>query len=210
MALAGSLPIVLQSALSSLESFLSSHAVLYGRSGDNNKAMRSDRLKSLLAVVTVLLRGCCLQHEGTFCHISTLWARPLSLAEIACMAGVCSKTVSRCFDDLINLGFLESSQIKRRNPKTGKFEVSVGLRHFTEKFWAALGLLADYKKAVKWAKENAKRRLIVPFKTVSKKIKSAGVSTKYILKPVLAALDSDHMRVKQQCSKILAMLRPRK
>lgn len=210
MALASSLPIVLQEALSFLETFLLSNAVKFGRSGERHRAMRSDRRKNILAVAVVLLRGCCLQHDGVICHFSGLWVRPLSIPEIATLAQVCPKTVSRCIADLVDLGLLKSKQIKRKNYRTGEIEVSIGIRHFTEKFWKALGLLDDYKKAVAWAKENAKRFFVMPFKGVREKIKSTVMAAKNIVGQVMENLNSDQRRVSEKSNWILNMLRQKK
>ncbi|MCM1225221.1 MAG: hypothetical protein NC548_63295 [Lachnospiraceae bacterium] len=210
MALASSLPIVLQEALSFLGSFLLSRGVKFGRSGERQRAMRSDRRENILAVASVLLRGCCLQHEGIICHFSGLWVRPMSIPEIATLAQVCPKTVSRCIADLVDLGLLKSTQIKRKNYRTGQIEVSIGIRHFTEKFWDALGLLEDYKKAVAWAKENAKRYLVMPFKGVHQKIKSTVTAAKNIVNQVMENLTPDQQRVREKSAWILNMLRQKK
>lgn len=185
-----SLPIVLQSAMSFLESFIISHFVRFGRSGTSNRSMRSDRRNNILNVVQVMLRGCCLQHKGVFCHISVMWARPLSIAEIACMAGISYKTVSRCIADLVNLGLIESVQIKRKNPKTRQFEVSIGIRRFTKKFWSALGLTSLFEKSREWAEKNGKRKFTLPFKAISLKVKNTYSSTEQLVKFVLGKVSN--------------------
>ncbi len=201
---------MLQDALSSLATFLASHAVIFGRSGERQRAMRSDRRENLLAVASVFVRCCSLQHGGVICHFSGFWVRPMTLTEIATLASVCPKTVSRCIKDLVDLGLMECEQIKRKNPKTGQIEVSIGIRRFTDKFWAALGLTGAYQRAKEWAEKHGKRRFILPFKGVHQKIKNTVVAAKNIVNQVIENLNPDQLRVKQNCDRILEMLRQRK
>lgn len=166
-----SLPIVLQSCLNVLAFYLSSPDVRFGRSGKRLRGMRSDRRNNILAVAAVLIRSCCLQHGGVFCRIEKGWARLISIPEMAARAGIVTRTVSRCLADLVDLGLIECKQIKRKNPITGQLEVSVGIRRFTNKFWKMVNLAKLFDDSIKWAKENGKRRLIVPFKKISLKLK---------------------------------------
>lgn len=198
-----SLPIVLQNALALLVPFLTSHAVKYGRSGERHRAMRSDRANNILTVVTAMLRGCSLQHGGVICHFSGLWVRPLTIAEIATLAQICPKTVSRCIADLVDLGLIECTQIKRKNPRTGLFEVSIGIRKFTEKFWKAIELWDLFVKSCQWAKEHGRRRLIMPFKVVSLKINNTVKHASTLVGDVLNNLSEGAIRTKFWCNKIL-------
>lgn len=135
----------------------------------------------------------------------------MSIAEIATLTGVCSKTVGNCISDMIDLGLIECSQIKRRNKETGRLEVSIGIRRFTDKFWRALGLYDLYKKSVDWAKKEARRKLLMPFKSVSCKAKQAVSTAKQIVNKVLGSLDNpESKRIKFGCQLILDMLRSKK
>lgn len=204
---AATLPIVLQTALSFLATYLASHAVAYGRSGNRQRGMRSDRRNNILAVATAMIRGCCLQHDGVICQFFGNFVRPMSIAEFATLAQICPKTVSRCIGDMKDLGLIECIQIKRKNPKTGQFEVSIGIRRFTKKFWKALGLWDFFQKSCTWAKEHGKRKLVMPFKGVSLKVKNTCTAAKDTVKSVLAGISEEAQRVKYNCDKIREMLR---
>ena len=205
------LPLPLQQAINHLSSFLSSHAIRYGRSGSRHRGMRSDRRQNILAIATAMLHGASLQHDGLICLITRFWARPMSIAEMAHMAGICAKTASRCLADMQDLGLIECTQIKRRNKETGLLEVSIGIRRFTKKFWQALGLWDLYQQSVKWAKERAQRKLVMPFKSVSCKAKQAAKKAGGVVKAALGKMvDPDANRVRMNCQKILDMLRNKK
>lgn len=204
---ASPLPIVLQSGLALLSGYLDTHAVKYGRSGERHRGMRCDRKNNILNVSSVMLRGCCLQHDGLICHFSGMWVRPMCIAEIATMAKICKKTVSRCIADMVDLDLIETTQIKRKNPKTGEVEVSIGIRRFTKKFWKALGLWDLFKQGCQWAKEHGRRRLVMPFKSVSLKVKSSFNKAGKVVQAVLGELSEEQKRVKYNCNLILDMLR---
>lgn len=196
-----SLPLPIQLALDSLASFLESHAVKYGRSGERWRGMRCDRRQHILGVASAMLRGCSLQHDGLVCLITRFWARPMSIAEISTLAGISTKTASRCMGDMEDLGLIERAQIKRRNPQTGLLEVSIGIRRFTKKFWQALGLFDIYQRSVLWAKKEARRRLLMPFKAISTKAKSYGSAAGQVVKAVISRLanpDAERRRSRQQ------------
>lgn len=203
-----SLPLIIQNALTLLVPFLTSHAVKYGRSGERHRAMRCDRANNILGVAIAMLRGCSLQHGGVICHFSGIWVRPLTIAEIATLAQICPKTVSRCIADMVDLGLIECTQIKRKNPRTGQFEVSIGIRKFTEKFWKAIALWDLFVKSCQWAKEHGRRRLIMPFKGISLKIKNTVKTAGNIAKSVLETMTDE--RIKNNCDSILTMLRQKK
>lgn len=208
--MAASFPLVIETCLSLLPGFVKSPFVLFGRPGQNSRAMRSDRQSNFLSVLIVLVKSCSLQHEGLFCHIGDNWARPITVPEIASYCGISEKTVDRIFGDMNALGIVESKQIKRKNPKTGQLEVSIGLRRFTPKFWEQLGLTGFFKDSCEWAKKNAQRFLVMPFKGISAHLKKSATVVKDLAKPVLEALSDDSKRIKEQCSKILKMVRQRK
>lgn len=210
MALTSALPLVIQDSLKFISSYLLSAAVVFGRSGNHQRGMREDRRLNIEAVLGVLLRSCCLQHKGIFCHFSRFWVRPISIPEIAQYIGVCTKTVARCLADLVDLGLIECSQIKRKNPLTGQFEVSIGIRRFTDKFWEAIGQLEKYKQAEKWALRNGRRKFLCPFKQISLQIKQTAQSAKNLVKETLGNLSAEAMKVKENCQSILTMLRQQK
>lgn len=205
-----SLPLIIQDSLNFISAYLLSPAVMFGRSGKSPRAMRSDRRGNLQKVLAVLIRGCCLQHGGIICHMTRFWVRPLSIPEIAAYVGVCARTVARCMADLVDLGLIECSQIKRKNPITGQIEVSIGIRRFTDKFWEAIGQLEKYKEAEKWAKKNGKRKFLCPFKQVGATIKQAAQSASTLAHKAIKGLESDAMKIRQNCNKIITMLRQNK
>ena len=207
---AASLPLVIQDSLKFISSYLLSTAVAFGRSGDHQRRMRSDRRANIEAILGVLLRSCCLQHKGIFCHFTRFWVRPLSIPEISQYIGVCTKTVARCLADLVDLGLIECNQIKRKNQLTGQFEVSIGIRRFTDKFWTAIGQLEKYRQAEKWALEHGRRKFLCPFKQISLGIKQTTQSAKILVKETLGNLSAEAMRVQQNCLSILTMLRQQK
>lgn len=205
-----SLPLVIQDSLNFISSYLLSAAVVFGRSGDRKRGMRSDRRANIEAVLGVLLRSCCLQHKGVFCHFSRFWVRPLSIPEMAKYLEICTKTVARCLADLADLGLIECHQIKRKNPLTGQFEVSIGIRRFTDKFWEAIGQLEKYRQAEKWALEHGRRKFTCPFKAISLKIKETFQQAGEMVGDVLKTLSESAMRAQFWCDKIKIMLNKNK
>lgn len=197
-----SLPLIIQNSIIFVSAYLLSPAVIFGRSGNRKRGMRSDRRKNLEAVLCVLLRSCCLQHKGVFCHFTRFWVRPISIPEIAKYLGICTRTVSRCLADLVDLGLIECKQIKRKNPITMQFEVSIGLRRFTDKFWKAIGQLEKYRQATKWAVENGKRRFTCPFKVVSLKTKKIFYQAKEVVEDTVNNLSEGAKRAQFWCDKI--------
>lgn len=205
-----SLPLIIKDSLGFISAYLLSPAVMFGRSGISPRAMRSDRRGNLQKVLAVLIRGCCLQHDGIICHITRFWVRPLSISEIAKYVGICTRTVARCLADLVDLGLIECYQIKRKNPITGQFEVSIGIRKFTDKFWTAIGQLEKYREAEKWAKKNGKRKFLCPFKQIGESIKQAAQSANTLAKKAIKGLETDAMKIRKNCNAILTMLRQKK
>lgn len=197
-----SLPLVIQDSIRFVTAYLLTPAVLFGRSGDRKRGMRSDRRANIEAVLGVLLRSCCLQHKGIFCHFTRFWVRPLSIPEIAKYLDICAKTVARCLADLVDLGLIECKQIKRKNPVTGQFEVSIGIRRFTDKFWEAIGQLEKYRQAEKWAVINGRRKFTCPFKAISLKLKDTFKQAGELAGNVLNTLSEGAMRAQYWCNKI--------
>lgn len=204
------LPFVIQESLNRFTAYLESPEVVDGRSGDRKRSMRSDRRGNIVKVVRVMLLGCCLQHGGLICRMARFWARPMSIPEIARLAGMTVITVARCMADLVDLGLLESGQIKRKSLKTGQLEVSVGLRNFTDKFWSAMGLLEKFKAGVEWAKKNGRRKLDLPFKGISQKVKETFAKAGDVIGAVFKNLDVKSLQVKANCAEIQKLFRQRK
>lgn len=205
-----SLPLVIQDSIRFVTAYLLTPAVIFGRSGDRKRGMRSDRRENIEAVLCVLLRACSLQHNGVFCHFTRFWVRPLSIPEIAKYLDICARTVARCLANLVDLGLIECKQIKRKNPVTGQFEVSIGIRRFTDKFWKAIGQLEKYRQAEKWALEHGRRKFLCPFKTISIKMKNTVKQAGAIAKDVLNNLSEGAMRTQFWCNKIITMIHKNK
>jgi len=202
---AKNLPFLLQTALSLLPVFILS--LKRARPGAI-RAMRPERRESLEKVLYVLLLHCSLQYSGAFCQITRVWVRPLTIEEIAKLAGLKFCNVVRCLADLRALGYIMGTQIKRKNQHTGRLEVSPGLRIFTMKFWEDLGLKDKFVKAVKWARENCNQQFKMRFKSIAIKVKEAAIGAKKVVNSVMQKmLDPDAERVKNHCSRILAMLK---
>lgn len=204
------LPFVIQESLNRFIAYLESPEVVDGRSGDRKRSMRSDRRGNIVKVVRVMLLGSCLQHGGLICRMSRFWARPMSIPEMARLAGMTVITVARCIADLVDLDLLESGQIKRKSLKTGQLEVSVGLRNFTDKFWEAMGLLEKFKAGVEWAKKNGRRKLELPFKGISQKVKETFSKAGDLLGSVFKSLDVKALQVNANCAEIQKLFRQRK
>lgn len=207
---AASLPILITTALNSLSDLMASKEIIYGCPGHEGIAMRADKRGNIQKGLEVLIRSCSLQHDGVICRIFDAVARPLTVVEMAHFAGFSERTAARVIDYLVKMGWVESKQIRRKNPKTGQIEVSWGIRRFTQKFWAALGLWRLFKESLAWAKEHGKRRLIVPFKAISVKVKSTVKHVSSLVKSVLGDMSDDALRVKNNCDILLGMLRQRK
>ena len=205
-----SLPRLIQDSLGFIAAYLLTPAVMFGRSGNRKRGMRSDRRQNLEAVLCVLLRACSFQHNGIFCHFTRFWVRPLSIPEIAKYLGICTKTVARCLADLVDLGLIECRQIKRKNPLTGQFEVSIGIRRFTDNFWKAIGQLEKYRQAEKWALEHGRRKFLCPFKAISVKAKETFKQAGEMVGDVLKTLSEGAMRAQFWCDKIRESIRQKK
>lgn len=205
MPTATALPLLITTLLGLLPDFTASAKFLFGRPGGSGKKMKSDHAANLRAVLMVLARGCALQYDGLICHFEDGWVRPLTIPEIAVITGLNEKTIDRCLAELEAMGLLESRQIKRRNPTTGRLEVSGGLRKFTKKFWLAVGLWRLFQKGLDWAKRHGKRKFLLPFKGISVKARAVATKVGDLVKPFLAGLDPDAARIKFPSDKLLTI-----
>lgn len=165
MANLAKLPFIIQFSLNLLSGFI------VGAFADSRakgvRALRSDRIASMQAIMEVLLRACCLEQDGRCCVIAGRIARPITIATIAKRAGRSRRTVVRVLGELVRYGWLDSWQIKRKSPDGIGYLVYRGLRSFTSKFWQALGLAKLFRKGVTWAKQHRKLGFEIPFKRVS-------------------------------------------
>ena len=202
-----SFPLVLQAACARLPDLLQRNR--YARKGCQ-RAMRSDRRDSFARLLPVLLGGVSLQHGGAICAINGRSVRPLTREDMAQKTGLSIPTIDRLLEQLRELGYLESKQIKRKNKINGIFEVSPGLRFFTDKFWKEFTLLDMFKKSVAWAKKHCSRYFSLKFKTISLKSRELFSSTKELLNPVLKELNPENNKIQGECHKILTMLRQRR
>lgn len=207
--MAASLPLVLTKALENLPVVMNSQEILYNCPGHEGTAIRKDKLANLIAGISVLIRTTCLQHGGLFCLITKNWARPLTVVEFSRLSGFSERTGARVIDYLVKMGWATSRQIKRKNPRTGQMEVSAGIRSFTRKFWEALRLWEMFKAASEWAKNNARRAFLLPFKAISVKARAVATKVGDLVKPFLARLD-DAARVKFHCNQIRKTIRQNK
>lgn len=201
------LPFLLQNALLLVPAFLNS--IRRSRPG-LIRAMRQERYESLLILLPVLLMSVSLQHMGAICRINGAWVRPLTVDEMVELTGLSKACVNRCLAFLRECGFIYGSQIKRKNPATGRFEVSPGLRFFTQKFWDALGLKRKFESSIEWAKNHCKRKFLMPFKGITLKVKSTFSSAKDTLQTVLKNLDPTAQKIVTNCNKIREMVRQQK
>lgn len=207
MASSSALPLPLQRAIDSLPSFISS--ISKARPG-LIRAMRSERKAAMLGILKAVLLSTSLQHDGAVCQVNDKWAKPKTVEELAEDAGVSYAAAKRCLSFLAQLGYLESRQIKRKNKVNGQLEVSPGLRFLARKFWLSVGLWELYKQSVAWAKKHCSRSFSIKFKSISLKSRELFSTAKEVLQPVLKSLDLENKKIKNECNKILAMLRERK
>ena len=198
MALNPAIPFVLQKAIDFLPFFVIS--IAKARPG-LIRAMRSDRQECMIKFLTAILLATSLQHDGAVCYINESWVKPKTLAELAESAGISYSQAKRCLALLVQLGFIVSKQIKRKNPINSQFEVTPALRYLTPKFWQAVGLFDLFKRSVAWAKKNCRRMLLMPFKVIKlaeKIVKQVGA----VVEDVMQNLSDDALRVQYWCNKI--------
>lgn len=174
------------------------------------RGMRRDRYNNLHKLLSALVCAVSLQHNGAICVLNGRYVRPLTREDMANKTGLSIPTIDRLLEQLREWGYLESKQIKRKNKINGIFEVSPGLRFFTDKFWKEFSLLDMFKKSVSWAKKHCSRSFSLKFKSISLKSRELFSTTKEVLHPVLKSLNYENGKIKTECSKILTMLRQRK
>lgn len=179
------LPLLLQKALDGLSSLI--NRLDYARP-DCIRAMRPERKRSLVKLLSCMIRSCSLQHNGTLVAVNGPYARPKIVNEYAVQSGLSVPNVKRCLADLRDLGYISGKQIKRKNSISGGLEVTPGLRQFTEKFWRDLGLLELFKEQVEWAKKHASKKLFLPFRAVKAKLQETAKSAGQVVKQVMDKL----------------------
>lgn len=172
-------PFLLQRAVTQVSSLFSSSSILFGREISAKRCMRGDRIRSSIALVTVMLNHCLLQKDGVISHIdmTTRKARPMPVSELARLAGLTYKTAHRCIRDLVELDLLVVEKQIKRKSLGGPLEVSVCVRKLTDRFWEMLGLLKKYRQAVAWAKQTAKYIFLYTFKRIKVKVREVATSS---------------------------------
>lgn len=202
MTLKSALPLLIQRAIDNISDFVDS----LERPG-SIRAMRPERNDSLKKLLTAMLLSCSLQHEGAICKINDKWTKPKTIKELADQAKISFDQAKRCLAFLMELKFITSKQIKRKNKVNGQLEVSPGLRFFTEKFWRALGLCDLFKKSVEWAKKHCKRMFLMPFKGIIQKAKKDFAAAGEVMESVLKVMTPEQERTKFWCDKIRRRIR---
>lgn len=201
-----SIPLILRSAWAFLPDLLDRNR--YSRPGCV-RGMRVDRRTNFHRLLSALLCSVSLQHNGALCVINGRYVRPLTREDMAQKTGLSIPTIDRLLEQLREWGYLESKQIKRKNKINGIFEVSPGLRFFTEKFWKEFSLLEMFKKSVSWAKKHCSRSFSLKFKSISLKSRELFSTAKEVLHPILKVLNPEKEKIQAECHKILNMLRKR-
>lgn len=200
------IPLILRTAWAFLPDLLEKNR--YSRAGCL-RGMRSDRRVNFFRLLSALLCSVSLQHSGALCIINGRYVRPITREDMARKTGLSIPTIDRLLEQLRAWGYLESKQIKRKNKINGIFEVSPGLRFFTDKFWKEFSLLDMFKKSVSWAKKHCSRSFSLKFKSISLKSRELFSTVKEVLHPVLKALNPKNEKIQVECHKILNMLRKR-
>lgn len=185
MYLTSSLPLLLQKAIDSVSSLVD--GLSHARPGCI-RAMRPERKRSLVKLLSCMIRSCSLQNGGTLVAVNGSYVRPKTVNEYAAQTGLSIDNVKNCLVDLRALGYIAGNQIKRKNSISGGLEVTPGLRQFTEKFWRDLGLLELFKEQVAWAKEHATKKLLLPFRKVKAKLQDTAKSAGQVVKQVMGKL----------------------
>lgn len=185
MSITSSLPLLLQKALESLSTLVDS---LSHARPDCIRAMRPERKRSLVKLLTCMIRSTSLQHDGTLVAVNGPYARPKTVKEYAVQSGLTIDNVKNCLADLRALGYIEGHQIKRKNPISGGLEVTPGLRQFTRKFWEDLGLWDLFREQVEWAKKHATKKLFLPFRAVKAKLQDTAKEAGQVVKQVMGKL----------------------
>lgn len=198
LASASAIPLPLQKAINFLPCFII--AIAKARPG-LIRAMRSDRQECMIKFLTALLLSTSLQHDGAICYINESWVKPKTLQELAESARISYSQAKRCLALLVQLGFITSKQIKRKNRISGKFEVSPAMRYLTQKFWQAVGLLDLFRQSVAWAKKHCKRIFLMPFKAVKLAEKTAHQAGS-VVGEVMRNLSEGAIRAQYWCNKI--------
>lgn len=201
------IPLVLRVAWAYLPDFLLRNK--YSRAGCL-RGMRRERRDNFFRLLCALLCSVSLQHSGALCILNGRSVRPITREDMAQKTGLSIPTIDRLLEQLRAWGYLESKQIKRKNKINGLFEVSPGLRYFSEKFWKEFDLLDMFKKSVSWSKKHCSRSFSLHFKTISIKAKEVFSTARETLQPVLNSLRQNNGKIQAQCHKILTMLRQQK
>lgn len=151
---APSLPLALSLAQDRLARVLEHPDLLH--SGTRCRRMRPERLDAVRRVLTVLVRCLDLRH-GVFVRLLDGGKRavPLTVYEIAELAGVGVRRSERVLASLRDAGFLETRRqfVRKPDGKPGLL-VAAALRSLTRKFWASMGLWGVFCACARYARQN--------------------------------------------------------
>lgn len=151
---APSLPLALSLALGRLDRIVQHPDLLH--SGTRCRRMRPERLDAVRRVLTVLVRCLDLRH-GVFVRLLDGGKRgvPLTVYEIAQLAGIGVRRCERVLAGLRDAGFLETRRqfVRKPDGKPGLL-VAAALRSLTRKFWSALNLWGLFCSCTRYARQN--------------------------------------------------------
>lgn len=111
------------------------------------------RLASTMAKLICLDPGPCL---GAAVLVKEGFARPVTVAELAQQSGLPEHTVERCLNNMKIMGLLKVGRQERRRVRSldcMTLSVSGVLRTLTDKFWRALDLGEEFRRAIQRIKE---------------------------------------------------------
>lgn len=189
-------PLIISLALARIRPRLTSY-LKYAR--HTPRAMRKERIDSIMDTLAVMLKASCMQFHGAVCAVNEGWARPLTVPELALKSGLHQRNTEYCLHDLQSVGLLDVGKQQRAAGNGSPVIVVSGvIRTFTPKFWALLGLTDLFKQAVQYAKEKSKQALKLVIPSYRKAAKRASQKLKNLVSSVLgnlsAGLDGERTR----------------
>lgn len=164
-------PAIIDNILTRLETFVITKC-LYGRAHIWRR-MRPERQQSILILLAVLAKSCCLAYDGAFVRVVNGVAYPLTIKEMSRLSGLPIWTVNRCLADLRELGFIQSGKQIILPGQDGEVVVTAVMRKFTKAFYVALGLWGQFVEGVKYATAHSKLKISWAFHAVKNKAAKA-------------------------------------
>lgn len=164
-------PAIIDNILTRLETFVITKC-LYGRAHIWRR-MRPERQQSILILLAVLAKSCCLAYDGAFVRVVNGVAYPLTIKEMSRLSGLPIWTVNRCLADLRELGFIQSGKQIILPGQDGEVVVTAVMRKFTKAFYVALGLWGQFVEGVKYAAAHSKLKISWAFHAVKNKAAKA-------------------------------------